>query len=145
MIMPVAQAVKRGLCFRKAVTALYAEDRIFLRKTALLPAGRREALDLFSTPVPADLSPEDAAGVGLGDALGWEPAVRFVAELPPGPGAPERLHLFRCVLPKGAAALPAGRGLSPFDADELSGIATQSPELFSQDLLRALAAGLLFP
>ena len=147
-VMPMLQAVGQGLCFRKAVTALFAGERLFVRKVMPAPSrreNRREAFDLFVTPVPVDLAPEDVAARGPAELLGYEPAIRLLAEMPPQTGFPVRLSLFAANLAPGGLALLAGKNLSSFDADELHGITAQSPELFSQDLLRILEAGVLFP
>ncbi len=147
LIMPMLQAAKLGLGFRKAVTALYAGERLFLRRAHPLPLrreSRREVFDLFVAPVPAGLAPEDVAAQGLAMLLGYEPAVRFRAEVPPGPQGAARLSLFGARLSPGAEALPSGKGLLSLDADELSGLASQIPEQFSQELLRIMDAGLLF-
>ena len=148
VVMPMLQAAAQGLCFRKAVTALFAGDRLFVRKVMPTPArreNRREVFDLFVTPVPVDLAPEDVAARGPAELLGYEPAIRLLAEVPPQAGFPVRLSLFVTNLAPGGLALLAGKNLSSFDADELHGLTAQSPELFSQDLLRILGAGVLFP
>lgn len=145
LVMPVAQAVKHGLRFNKAVTALYAGDRLYVRRVPFGPVRRetrREILDLFVAPVPAGLAPEDIAAQAPAAVLGYEPTIRFAAELPPLESAPVRLSLFTARLAQDGEAL--GRGLLPLDADELTGLAAQAPEQFSSELLRVLEAGLLF-
>ena len=148
LIMPAFRALGLGLRFRKAVTALYVGERVYVQTTHPAPKrreSRREILDLFVAPVPAGLAPEDVAAEGPAAALGYEPAVRFVAELPPDAHTPVSLCFFTARLSQGAEALPAGKGLLPLDPDELYGLTAQAPEQFSAELLRVLKAGLLFP
>ncbi len=143
--MPFASITRQKLYFRMALVAYFTKDnRLIVKKRNCQILPNQDLWDVFSTPVQALCATEDAA-------RGMLPSRDFPLPetLVPVTKQPV-LHdnaftmLFKATLPPVAhtTQLAAQQPILLLDKDEVEGLTTATPELFTPELLWAVQHGI---
>lgn len=144
-LLPVETVLRQRLFFRMAAVApLYADGSLLLLRRSVPLPEHQGKWDLLCCPVFAGESREDAALRILCERLpqGAHAAVPAALTVRRADGEfHAHITLFAAILPDWIH--PGGDALRA-DADELEGLARDTPELFTPELLWATETGALF-